>query len=114
MKTRVCLKYFLNDCRCQFLQFSTQRNTEVWINKGIAKSSKKKQRLYVKFLQNRIHKNEEAYKTNKNLFETIKKRSKKKIFSEKLKKVKGDARKTCSAMKKVLEKVHHKILNSVN
>ena len=64
-----------------------------WITKGIAKSSKKKQRLYEKFLKNRTPKNEETYKTYKNLFETIKRRSKKKFYSEKLQKFKGDAKK---------------------
>ena len=75
-----------------------------WITKGIAKSSKKKQRLYEKVLKNRTPKNEETYKTYKNLFETTKKRSKKKFYSEKLQKVKGDARKTWGAMKEILEK----------
>ena len=42
-----------------------------WITKGIAKSSKKKQRLYEKFLKNRTPKNEETYKTYKNLLESI-------------------------------------------
>ena len=51
-----------------------------WITKGIAKSSKKKQRLYEKFLKNRTPKNKETYKT----YKTIKKRSKKKFYSEKL------------------------------
>ena len=36
-----------------------------WITKNIAKSSKKKQRLYEKFLKNRAPKNEETYKTYK-------------------------------------------------
>ena len=38
------------------------------ITKDIAKASKKKQRLYEKFLKNRTPKNEETYKTYKNLF----------------------------------------------
>ena len=59
-----------------------------WITKCIAKSSKKKQRHYEKFLKNRTPKNEETYKTYKNLFETVKKRSKKKLYSEKLRKFK--------------------------
>ena len=54
-----------------------------WITKGIAKSSKKKQRLYEKFLKNETPKNEETYKAYKNLFEAIKKRSKKKVFTHK-------------------------------
>ena len=64
-----------------------------WITKGIAKSSKNKQRLYEKFLKNRTPKNKETYKTYKNLFETIKRRTKKKVYSEKLRKFKGDAKK---------------------
>ena len=82
-----------------------------WITEDIVKSSKKKQRLYEKFLKNRTLQNEETYKTYKNLFETIKKRSKKKF-----------ARKNCRSLKvmgKNMEcyerdtwKVHHKILNS--
>ena len=79
-----------------------------WITKGIAKSSKKKQRLYEKFLKNRTPQKEEIYKTYKRLFETIKKRSKKKFYSEKLRKFKGDAR------KRDTWKVYHKILNSSN
>ena len=75
-----------------------------WITKRIAKSSKKKQKLYKKVLKNRTPKNEETYKTYKNLFETIKKRSKKKFYSEKLRKFKGDARKTWSVMKEILGK----------
>ena len=73
-----------------------------WITKGIAKSSEKKQRLYEKFLKNRTPKSEETYKTYKNLFETIKKRSKKKFYSEKRQKFKGDAKKTWSVMKEIL------------
>ena len=57
-----------------------------------------------KFLKNRTPKNEETHKTYKNLFETIKKRSKKKFYSEKLWKFKGDAEKTGSVMKEILGK----------
>ena len=67
-------------------------NQSSWVTKGIAKSSKKEERLYEKFLKNRTSKNEETYKTYKDLFETAKKRSKKKFYTEKLRKFKGDAR----------------------
>ena len=46
-----------------------------WITKGIAKPSKKKQKLNEKFLQNRKSQNEVTLKTFKILFETIKKKS---------------------------------------
>ena len=79
-------------------------NQNPWITKGIAKSSKKKQRLYEKFLKNGTPKNEEAYKTYRNLLETIKRRSKKKFYSEKLQKFKGDVKKTWSVMKEIIGK----------
>ena len=53
-----------------------------WITNGIKKSSKCKQRLYNKFLKNRSEKIETKYKNYKNLFEAIKKRSKKNHFSK--------------------------------
>ena len=51
-----------------------------WITKGITKSSKRKQRLYEKFLKNGNKKNELEYKNYKHLFEAVKKHSKKLHF----------------------------------
>ena len=53
-----------------------------WITSGIKKSSKRKQRLYEKFLKTRNQKSELEYKYYENLFETIKKRSKKLHYSK--------------------------------
>ena len=50
------------------------------ITRGIKKSSKRKQKLYVKFLKNRNSKNELKYKNYKKLFKSIKKRAKKNYF----------------------------------
>ena len=44
------------------------------------------------------------HKIYKNLFETIKRRSKKKFYSEKLQKFRGDAEKTWIVMKGILGK----------
>ena len=52
--------------------------------KGIAKSSKRKQKLYEKYLKRRTNDTETAYKLYKNLFESIKQRSKQNYHSEKL------------------------------
>ena len=57
-----------------------ERNIEIkkknllspWISKGLRKSSKRKQRLYEKFLKQRSDKNYETYKIYKNLFEKLK------------------------------------------
>ena len=59
-----------------------------WITKGIAKLLKKKQRLYEKSLKNRTPKNEEKYKTYKNLFETIKRRTRKNFTQKNCKSLK--------------------------
>ena len=48
------------------------------MTKGLLKSSKKKQKLYDKFLKKKTFSNEKIYKTYKNLFEIIKFKSKKK------------------------------------
>ena len=47
------------------------------ITKGIKKSSKRKQKLYEKFLKKRNVFNETVYKAYKSLFEAIKRKSKK-------------------------------------
>ena len=53
-----------------------------WTTSGIKKSSRRKQRLYNKFLKTRSQKSELEYKSYKNLFEPIKKRSKKLHYSK--------------------------------
>ena len=75
-----------------------------WITKGIAKSSKKKQKLYEKYLKNRNPKNVAMYKTYKNLFEIIKRKSKKNYYLEKILSFKGDAKKTWKTMKDLIGK----------
>ena len=55
-----------------------------WIMKGIAKYSKRKQKLYGKYMKRRTNDTESAYKLYKNLFECIKLRSKQNYYYEKL------------------------------
>ena len=64
-----------------------------WITKGIAKSSKTKQKLYKKYLKRRTNETETAYKLYKNLFESIKRRSEQNYYSEKLLRFKNDPKK---------------------
>ena len=70
-----------------------------WITNGIRKSSKRKQRLYEKFLKNRNEKIEVQYKTYKKLFESIKKRSKKLHFSNLILKYEHNIKKTWEVIK---------------
>ena len=75
-----------------------------WITNGIRKSSKRKQRLYEKFLKNRNEKIEVQYKTYKKLFESIKKRSKKLHFSNLILKYKHNIKKTWEVVKESIGK----------
>ena len=66
------------------VQIKTKSLQSHWITKGIPKSSKRKQKLYEKYLKRRTNDTETAYKLYKNLFESIKRRAKQNYYSEKL------------------------------
>ena len=51
-----------------------------WITSGLKKSSKQKQKFYIKYLKKRTEENLTTYKDYTHLFEKIKKQSKKKKF----------------------------------
>ena len=55
-----------------------------WIMKGISKSSKRRQKLYEKYLKSRTNDTKTVYKLCKNLFESLKCRAKQNYYSEKL------------------------------
>ena len=70
-----------------------------WITKGLAKSSKQKQKLYIKYLKSKTFNNEQKYKSYKNLFERIKFKSKQNYFASRLKKHQYNARETWKVIK---------------
>ena len=70
------------------------KNPRPWITKSIKKSSKRKQKLYEKFLKKKSPKSEKEYKDYKQLFEKIKKNSNKKYLQEKLSFYKNDIKNT--------------------
>ena len=57
-------------------------------------SSKKKQKLYNKYLKHKTFKNEKIYKQYKSLFETLKFKSKQNYYKNLLTKYKDNAKKT--------------------
>ena len=75
-----------------------------WITNGIEKSSKRKQRLYEKFLKNQNEKNKVEYKTYKKLFESVKKRSKKLHFSNLILKYEHNIKKNWEVIKESIGK----------
>ena len=64
-----------------------------WMSKGLQKSSKKKQKLYDKFLKNRTDQNEKRYQDYKSLFEILKEKSKKLFYKKKLADCKNNVKK---------------------
>ena len=52
-----------------------------WLSKELKKFSKTKQRLYIKFLKNKSSESEEKYKNYRNLFEKLKRKSKKNYYA---------------------------------
>ena len=82
-----------------------QKNLSIpWISKGLRKSSNRKQRLYENFLKKRSDKNCKTYKIYKNLFEKLKKQSKKLFFQNGLKQYENNIKNTWNVMKAVIGK----------
>ena len=86
------------------IEIKTKNVLSPWITKGIKKSSKRKQKLYKKFLKKKSPKNEIECKDYKQLFEKIKKDSKKKYLQEKLNFYKNDIKNTWKTLKDVIGK----------
>ena len=82
-----------------------------WITKGIKQSSKKKQRLYSRFLQKRNEKTKKEYQDYKKAFESIKKQSKKLYFSKLILKYKNNIKKTWQVIKEAIGKEKYKQQN---
>ena len=91
--SEICTSLY-EECFPKFkIKLNQRKNLSPWITKGIKKSSKRKQKLYEKFLKKRNAFNETAYKTYKNLFEAIKRKSKKNHYSQKILQFKYDIKK---------------------
>ena len=73
-------------------------------NESLQISSKRKQRLYEKFLKRRTIENENHYKTYKNLFEKIKKNAKKNYYQRKLELYENNMKSTWKVMKEIIGK----------
>ena len=74
------------------------------MSKGLLKSSKKKQRLYDKFLKNRTDQNEKRYEDYKSLFEILNEKSKKLFCKTKLADCENNVKKKWDTIKEVIGK----------
>ena len=75
-----------------------------WISKDLKKSSKTKQRLYIKCLKTRTREDEYKYKNYKSLFEKLRKKAKIVYYSKLLVKHKSDSKRTWQVMKEITGK----------
>ena len=89
------------------IKLKPRKYNNPWITKGIKKLSKRKQKLYKKFLKNENKKNEKLYKSYKSLFESVKRNSKRIYYSSKILEFKSNAKKTWGAMKELIGKARN-------
>ena len=75
-----------------------------WMTQGLIKSSRRKQKLYNKFLKNKTVINEEHYKAYRRLFESTKYKSKKSYYNGLIEKYKNDMRAKWKVMKEIIGK----------
>ena len=83
------------------------------MTRGMKKSSKQKQRLYIKYLKNKIEVSENTYKNYKNIFEKLRKKSKQPYYSSLIEKYKYNSKKTWEVMKEITGKKKNKFNNNL-
>ena len=75
-----------------------------WTSKALKKSSKKKQKLYIKFLKTKTLEDEFKYKNYKSLFEKLRKKGKIAYYSKLLHKYRTDSERMWQVMKEITGK----------
>ena len=100
------LNVFSNLYKIAFPKIKIKVNSKTrlspWITRGILKSSKRKQRLYEKFLKNINSVKKENYKTFAHLFESIKQKSKKNYYHNLLITYENDMNRTWATIKEII------------
>ena len=88
---------------CEYI-FKDQDIKSPWVSKGLKKSSKTKQRLYIKLLKTKTLEDESKYKNYKSLFEKLRKKAKILYYSKLLHKHKTNSKWTWEVMKEITGK----------
>ena len=76
-----------------------------WMSKAMRKSSKQKQKLYIKFFKSKNPEDELIYKNYKNLFKKLRKKSKQNYYSNLLEKHKDNAKQRWQVLKEITGKI---------
>ena len=75
------------------------------ISKALKKSSKEKQKLYIKFLKHKSTQNEQIYKNYKHLLEKLRKKAEQTYYQSILKDCENDKTRTWQIMKEITGKM---------
>jgi hypothetical protein len=79
-----------------------------WITKGIKKSSKRKQKLYINYLKNKTPENYKLYKDYQTIFEKLRNKAKKNYYTNLIKKHQHNMKKSWQIMKEITGKLKPK------
>ena len=100
------LKVFLGiyDLVFPLKTFSVKRKTlqNPWMTKGLLKSSKRKQKLFEKFVKKRSPRNENIHKAYESLFESLKKKSKRNYYTRRLENYQNGIKKSWDVIKEII------------
>ncbi|XP_065682311.1 uncharacterized protein LOC136095526 [Hydra vulgaris] len=104
-------KHFPN----KIIRIKTKGLLNPWFTKSLLKSSKRKQKLYIRFINSKKERDKHNYLEHKRLYERTKKIARTTYFKNKLLELKGNCKKTWDAIKEILgkQKIHNKALPSV-
>ena len=85
-----------------------------WMSLGLKKSSRRKQKLYVKFLKSKTTESEDEYKSYKNIFEKLKKKSKQLYYIDQMHKYQQNSKMKWQIIKEITGKLKQKGNNLPN
>ena len=78
-----------------------------WMSKALKKLSIQKDKLYVKYLKEKMKESEKTYKDYKNLFHKLIKKAKNNFYIKKLSKCQGNTKRSWQKMKETIHFLKH-------
>lgn len=90
----------------KLISHNSKRFKNPWMTKGLLKSSKHKQKLYMKFLKKRSPENESNYKFYKNMFLKLVKEAKKNFYTRNIVKNSNDSRLIWETIRQIIGKAN--------
>jgi cytidylate kinase len=98
------LEHYNETCPYEDVKIKAKAIANPWMNKQLLKCSKKKQKLYNKFLKNKNTENEQKYKKYKTFYQILIKNAKKSYYSMLITKNQSNSKKTWSIINDIIGK----------